>query len=565
MLLKPLRRRFLAIFNCISSILNSLVTRNEYVLTNIQNHNFNFPVVRIDTEKELHLNNLNLSDYKKFMSGDFFFTRKYNIYLMDYDLSNTSSTMEILQMNPSFNPNATFILFSRVFVENQLAELRKYFIQDAILMNIEKRQIRLFRPQAKINLATEQCTAYNFSFHEDANNSLIQKSEDSSEISVVLLEYPPYAICLDCVQQGIEVDILNFLSGVLKFTINYTEIKRVSLPHKFLIEEKSFDAVAGGVIFYNPFISHSFHYVQDYISWFVPISDEIEKWKYIYMVFSTKLWILCVGLVILTINVWCAAFLLFRTKNFGEVYLANAKNFLHTNLKVFLEQTHNFKAEFHFQNILFTCILLLFFFINLLYKIKFSYFLLGINFEKDLSSFQEIKHRNLRVLMFEGMISFFDESPEIKEYIDLMFQKCDKSPQCLDEVCFKKNAIVFRLKSNAEYFARFDRYYDRFGRWLLKKLSIYEVSWPRSLRFRVGHPLFPKVHRYLQFMKEFGFLDQIVSQYEVKVREIIHPEKQPFGLNHLKAAFVLWIVGMLSSSLVFYLEKFKKATNVIED
>ncbi|KAL3280412.1 hypothetical protein HHI36_017894 [Cryptolaemus montrouzieri] len=332
----------------------------------------------------------------------------------------------------------------------------------------------------------------------------------------------PYITCYQCSgNKGLNIDFLEMLFDLMKVEIEY----KIISYHAFLYNEEVRDIFANGIcdllIGGHGALDGTYEFFfpinDDYDVWVVPGPMSIPKWKYIGKAFSTKIWLSCLLALILQAIVWCIYDISISNKKklLKNMYLTPSYVLQKISVisKIFLGGTMKLKIRTISEGIILILVIFSTFMINVIYKIEFTYLLLGTNYYPNtIKTFDDIITSRLNVTCSGHIFSNLIESfPEGESYLRASFVEAE-GIDWAQAVAINRTFVALRAKLSIKYSQH--KYLDDTGHSLFKMLnppvfrSLFGYLCPK------GSPLLEEMRKYMFLLKDYGFANRITMQHE---------------------------------------------------
>ncbi|KAL3282844.1 hypothetical protein HHI36_006005 [Cryptolaemus montrouzieri] len=541
-------------FSCLNILIQSLL-HNEtkcIVLVDI-NINLSFPVITYDSKREL---------------AEHFSDLRPDVYILDLDQLPVKESMKVITKCYNYNPKATFIV--KTTNENfGFEEFSPRFIHRMIV--ITKKLPNRSQEHLNEKIGSDLENVYGDILLESLLKLNVVKKNTTLKFCHDLSV--PYFMCtsLNCTEKsGLNFDVTAMIMEYLKFNAEFVLDSRVySLEASEILLSGTCDVVLVdlGVSIDGGEVNFIYNVNDDYNRWIVPRAERVPKWKYLFEVFSIQLWLiwfscLLVTCLVLGIFDYIFSFNKFATEPstlktlISQTVMIFLRKFYRT-IRMFLEQTVKIKI-YYMHNLLSLAIsLFLIFMMNNLYKGRFTYLLLGTNrYPEKIKTFNDVLDKKMYLVSAHYRLHQLEELfPKIKNYP--FFLSLD-SKQWISYVAFKKDTAA--LKSTTETKFVHKNYLDEDGSSLIRSLNSVVTKILKGAVYLRGNPIFSDINKYVNKLRDHGFVDYILSKYEkVDLYVTGKSNKVPLIMtcHDLTGPIGLWLIGIFFAIFVFFLEWMK--------
>ncbi|KAK9886792.1 hypothetical protein WA026_018444 [Henosepilachna vigintioctopunctata] len=363
----------------------------------------------------------------------------------------------------------------------------------------------------------------------------------------ITLTYIPqevYTVCGECKNPGISIEIITLI------------LKYLNIPYTFLVATYenmakivvNQDFVAGGLILQpSGEFEYTKPYAEDAVYFYLARSPQIDRWRYILLVFSPSAWMYFVLSLLATVAVFALMkFIDKRIRNIGIIQFI---------FIIFLGRIARYRTKVVSLEILVFCMIFISVMLNYLFCSKLTYLLNGITFEKGVESFADIAKQGLTIgVSHKSYMNWVKSLPEFRHYTEKNFVICSKNFTC-DWKARRYRNLTFI--AGYRYMSKFQKVsFDKktgipYLKYLKPRLStIKSVSGVRK-----GHPLLPILNKYLQYLIDSGITETIIKKYETPEDAV--PTLEPtesLKLRHFVAPFMILAVGLTASFFTFLIE-----------
>ncbi|KAL3282839.1 hypothetical protein HHI36_006000 [Cryptolaemus montrouzieri] len=488
------------------------------------------------------------------------------IYIVDLDQMPAKEIMKIVTKCYNYNPEAIFIVktkngsfgfekFSPRFIK-QMIQIRN-FDENNRWKNLNGRFLN--------SLENEKFCA-DFIRENPLEINVMKKNTTLK----VCHGFRVYFTCahLNCSEKGgMLYDITEMIKDYMKLDIEYVQKERIFFlkPSELLLSGDC-DWLVSEILISIDGGEHNFIYTvnDDYERWVVPTADRVPKWKYLFKVFSGELWFIWFSLLLVVSLVWGSFDYIFSISKSTTM----KNEIIQTGMvisekccliiKMFLDQTVKMKI-LHFHQMFLINVLFLIFMMNNLYKGRFTYLLLGTNhYPEEIKTFDDILDKNMylgsaiyRIKQLE------DQFPKIKNYSFFLPATIDTS-KWLNFVAFRKDTAILISTTEIKYISQ--NYLDEDGMSLMRVLDLTVTKVLKGAVYLRGNPILSNINKSIYRLRDHGFVARIISKYENfdhYVKKNNPKDPQIMTCYDLTGPLAIWLMGILSTTFVFFLEWMK--------
>ncbi|KAL3285892.1 hypothetical protein HHI36_000412 [Cryptolaemus montrouzieri] len=533
---------FLPFLQCVSGILKNYTSTGNYIAVVNSEYNFDIPVVRIQ------------GSHIKLTS---FMYRKFDFYVIDLDKTNIAQFLQIFHEDGNFHAGNKFLCIGRNISSNILESLSYYYIVNAIFLDSYSGILKTFFPFEKANLhkvntnlqVIGKCSDTS---RLDQNNLFPNKLPEkwtNSTITFCQTSIEPLAF-VDDKKKGIGTEIYRLILKTIGATPNRTMIefdnsnRRQEFIKQIFISRTCDFYVAG---YPDKFFELTIPYYIDGMYWFVPSPAMNKNYNFIFGIFSTSVWL--VWLASILCIAWCWYVPSHSNRKgqglfFEEVLLC---------VKLVLEQTVKLRILRKTNFILYTIIIFSTFMMGNIYKGRIVYVLSGIHYEESILNEEGIMKHNIKPGLFPIHMKWFRDERKFFDYMNNNYQICKMDTTCEDIAAVERNIAVLRSQIIMQY--RNKDYIGEDGRLQLIRLPNPTMIVHFMCFFLPGQSVFPQINQYTHYLLQNGIISKIISKYSLKIpaqnRKFY---RRVLTMQLLKWLFVLWLVGLIASCVIFTLE-----------
>ncbi|KAK9879669.1 hypothetical protein WA026_006730 [Henosepilachna vigintioctopunctata] len=455
--------------------------------------------------------------------------------------------------DPSFNPQARYLFLGSNFTSNLLHVLNDKFISNAVFFDVETGNLFIHFPYKKKSVNVKDHNFYQSAVCEKNGNLKVEqdlfppkepKVWKNSTLSVLYVPSEVYSICDHCENKGVEMDCHILIS-------TFFDIKLEFHRNEDLVNfgEDEYNVFFGGQLVQD-FGLFTMPYLRDEVTFFVPVSQLLSRWKYIFSIFPLSVWSLWFATVTLTTATWIMGDFILQQRICLEGLIAVPFIIFHW----FLEKSFKIRRKSTFETILIILMLFLSNIMNIYFKSRFTYLLNGLNYEWSIDTFDDIISRKLKIGGTQHGINLINSSVDVANYLQENYMNC-RGTQCLQRTAIERDMAALAMVSVAR--STSNNFVDNTtGRLLLKR-----INWPSFHMyvcsfFNRGHPMFPLFNRSLQRLAESGILMKIYFEYVRKniIQESSMGDTQKLNFEHIVAPLTMWCIGIITSFVVFFCE-----------
>lgn len=544
--------------DCVHQIFEMYFKKSLIFLVNF-NEIFLYPVVRIKTNNHLKM-----------------FVRKERPYGYIIDLRNDQPYYILKELDKSaiFNPRAIFIFILSDKSNLLLKLLDYYFIFKFVIISENK----FYTVKHFDYIPIGDCL--NASLVNDGINIITNKSPDIRNIQLKITYplNPPMTICALCNNgtKGIEIDIANMIFNHIGNDYLYTRTyytfwgEKINNSYEFssiygILQRHETDAVMG--FFHSKLDEHfyfdqSFSYIQTHLNFIVPRAKKIPHWKRLLKMITPTVWSLYI------LEFFLVSFLIQFIKHISQM-TGNNENLSISNIFTYLFQVvvdtvPLFRARtltFRFISIFWLLQILIF---NAALKSKLFSALIKTEYEKQIKTFEDIAYSNLNITLDTYLRNQFIERSTIAEsiiYDRTTLVSYKSTIQTVTEAALDGNRAVMAFESRVKYNSQvLMNSNEEFSMYVVEKPAVNCLS--IHVYFVRGHPLYDLYNKYLMNLFETGHVVErhhhTSMQYEINLKLANYDQQKistkSLNINQLSAVFIIWILGIVISTLVFLYE-----------
>lgn len=173
---------------------------------------------------------------------------------------------------------------------------------------------------------------------------------------------------------------------------------------------------------------------------------------------------------------------------------------------------------------------------------------------KFIDTFDDVIESGLPVYSFANLSRFYTDSIELEKMKSLDMRKCKSYVDCISHLISKQNCITICGTGIAKFYYLPLHYLQKGVMFHISKEKIHAL--PLMLLFAKGHPLYEPFCRLFLLSLSNGWLfnnAKTVRETEKKYMELELVSKK-MALKDLADVFVLWVIGVLLSTMVFVFE-----------
>ncbi|XP_044763688.1 uncharacterized protein LOC123320435 [Coccinella septempunctata] len=481
-----------------------------------------------------------------------------NIYMVNVDKLPAEDFLEKLERE-YHNSRVRFIFIGRHFQESDVNILIEKYVVNFLFIKYPTGEILTTFPYTSGHLRNfstnlEQigyCREGELFMDGEVFRNKLPKSWDNFSMSLLYRHDEPFTIDPRGQRKGIEIDLLDIILGRMGIKSKYTNVRHISSTMILLLKFfHKFDIGFGNEVpLANTANEYTIPYSCHALSWYVPKSGILPKWKLIFNTFSVNLcWLW--GLLLLFFSVfWYLVYIALKDQRHFSYFF----NKIWIIISFVLEQPGNYLSDFTTIIILLFMILQSSLILNVLYKAKYTSLLSTVNYYGEINSLEKIMENNLKMGLTRFLIRIYQTTPSVKKYLEENFVECDIDMKCLFRTALKRDIAVLAAERKVNFFQR--SFTDEDGSPYLNKIMPPALTYCNSFIFPKGHPLFPSINKFLSHLLDHGIVDKVISSYENLYFNGIYVNQQvKLNFDHVKAAFIVLLVGNSAALFIFVIE-----------
>ncbi|CAO1422337.1 unnamed protein product [Diamesa serratosioi] len=372
------------------------------------------------------------------------------------------------------------------------------------------------------------------------------------------------------IQRGLEVVMIQTISQKMNLKPVYKVIDQQSATklitannetglYADILQRKS-DIMVGG-LYENPvsrkYLSASIPYHQDDLTWCVAKAGFAPTWLNVFVIFSEKTWFAIIGaLVITSLVLW----VLVRKEN---VYRENFMWSFMVALSISTSQYgHYWPKKFYIKLFLATLI-----FYGLHINTAYHSYLISVltrpRYDQQISTVENAIKNGMEFKVDENTEPFFKKNDEASNYLDKNHKICENLNDCLMDVAKNRSKAVgisrehaknTRLPATANGIYCFPP---------TDNIFVYSVV----MLVKKNHHLLSKINENIRIISESGLLSKWQKD-SVRIDEFNDDStnnknnnehgsiQMKLKMEHVEGAFLLVLIGLTLSALVFFMELF---------
>ncbi|KAK9886793.1 hypothetical protein WA026_018445 [Henosepilachna vigintioctopunctata] len=531
----------LTLTRCINFIVNKYTSPSDFIILTSDRTDVDVPVARIDFRKG------KIIDIESKSKPTFFIVEN----MKDSDIFSYWATVTRFP-RMFFHPRARYLFIEEDFSPFYLRLFSRFNVYNSIFLNSKTGNIYTSFPFMNTNRKLRRNNAVHrigkcdetSLLHDNLYPSKLPKDWQNQAMRIIFMRSEIYTKCVNCPRPGIEIEIITLILNQLKIFYHFYE-SQMNNENILLIEHRGYDFFIGTALSENTnLLEYTRSYVDDYMSWFVPMPKKLERWRYILLVFTPTTWILG----FLSFVAIVSAFILVKTYK-KPAYL-NVTQFISV---IFVGRIKRYRTENIPQEFLILCMVFLSFMVYNLFCSRLTFLLNGVNFSNSVNSFEDIVKSNLKI----GIVTYENYLEKMKDFENFpknRFEQCDDLDECLRGAKTYKD-IVFLFACRPIRASKHMIMENETGLPFLKELKPYFFNPKFVVKFFKGHPFLPVLDRKLQYLIEFGITDKIIKNYDVPPWELpVLEPTQSLKMEHMVAPFIILGVRILMSLLAFSFE-----------
>ncbi|KAK9878587.1 hypothetical protein WA026_022657 [Henosepilachna vigintioctopunctata] len=511
----------LILTQCINSILHWNTSPTDRIFASSGSVNFNTTVLRLGYTNVdvlrgfMRCNFYIMDDFAKFL--------EYQVHLVKLEMKTRYkliSSNRILLIENTF-PSKFAIKISKVF-------------ENAIYLSTTTGTIYKYSSKNDSLVKITNCENY-LSQHSHLFTSKISKFR---MISVGYYKNSIYTACDNCSRPGIEIEIMKLLLDHLGMTYKFERILN------YREDRRLYDIRVGGATYlHNEFVTQS--YVEDFMKFFVPMPQKLDRWRYILLVFDTASWI---GfLITFMVNVFI--FIVIKYLRQKQVRC----DLIQFIFVIFLGRTGRYRTrdiglEFLIFSMVFWSAM-----INYLFCSRLTFLLNGINYKNQIESPDDIIRNGLSVGITEPQnLEILRNIDEFANYSLNNIEDCNQN-RCLPLIS-KKNIVFFAAVRPARHLIR-NHIDPKTGQPYLKEMKPSYFTRKISALMTKNHPFFPILNKHVKYLIESGITERIVKEYDKPYLDDLTSEPiRSLKFEHIIAPLFILTIGLTISLIVFFFE-----------
>ncbi|KAK9886804.1 hypothetical protein WA026_018457 [Henosepilachna vigintioctopunctata] len=350
--------------------------------------------------------------------------------------------------------------------------------------------------------------------------------------------------CVKCKKPGISFEIMTLILKHLN--ILYRFLRLTSKNTNELMDRYDFK-LGANVLTVQDLFEYTIPFDEEALYFYVARPLQIDRWRYILLVFSPSAWMYFVLSLLTAVAVFIVMkYINERLKNIDIIQFI---------FIIFLGRIKRYRTRFVSLEILVFCMVFMSVMLNYLFCSKLTYLLNGITFEEGVESFEDIANQGFSIGVTQKQdIEWVKMMPEFRNYTEKNFVYCKENLNC-----------HFRTKRYRNFtFLWGHRMMPAFGETLIDRntgIPFLKIIEPPFMTVKIvssvrkGHPLLPILNENLEYLIESGLTKKIIEKYVKPQYDI--PTLEPLEslkLRHFVAPFMILAVGLTASFLVFLME-----------
>ncbi|KAK9886790.1 hypothetical protein WA026_018442 [Henosepilachna vigintioctopunctata] len=274
---------------CINFIVNKYTSPSDFIILTSDRTDVDAPVARIDFRKR------KITDIESKSKPTFFIVENMN----DSDIFSYWATVTRFP-RMFFHPRARYLFIEEDFSPFYLRLPSRFNVFNSIFLNAKTGNIYTSFPFMNTNRKLRRNNAVHrigkcdetSLLHDNLYPSKLPKDWQNQAMRIIYMSSDIYTSCVNCTRPGIEIEIITLILNHLKIFYHFYESK-YNYENELLIQHSGYDFFIGTALSENTnLLEYTRSYVDDYMSWFVPMPKKLERWRYILLVFSPTTWIL---------------------------------------------------------------------------------------------------------------------------------------------------------------------------------------------------------------------------------------------------------------------------------
>lgn len=532
----------------LSTTINEIINvdaRKNIFLVNFNDLQPEFPHTQINLRRpnSIRLNNI-----------------KTNIYVVNLNGNKTEYIFQFLRRQSSWNSRAKFIIYSKMENFRHIFDLlSKFYVYDVIIF---QKKLYTYNPYKHSDIFNVDTTPVLY----DSKIKILPQTWDNTTLSVALVAVAPYVLCTNCVQKGLELEILDLIRSRLKFKLNF-------LPNFVNWGQRNQEGVynnAYGAIQQNEAhiglgmfqMEHnssqdfdlSFPYLIDNLIFVIPRKDLLKD----VFILDVYVWVL----ILFFYGVICVLWYKLSYYTGENAYFRSFSTILLLTFRILLGSSLGKIPRKLAGRLLFLFWCTSTWILCIEIQSYLFYFLTHDRHQKEINSIYELADSDLDVGLYVHLQETFrDSQGDTERKIYEKIVECNLDEFCINRVVLHKDMAVVRPKRTITYEIP-SFYLDFNGNPLIQPIEESIMMRYVNICFKKGIPMFLQVDDLLQRIKSSGFVvhwDKMYINYinRIHFRNVIKNinfNSKALTIVHLGGVFCLFLIGLIISLICLGLE-----------
>ncbi|RZB66677.1 uncharacterized protein BDFB_005853 [Asbolus verrucosus] len=389
-------------------------------------------------------------------------------------------------------------------------------------------------------------------------NKIPDKLNDCT-IRVRMTKWPPYIINVPNGSwsnsinlhhnRGFEVSILDMIDAAINVNMFYQysdiPLDRGNLKH---LHDERADIAIGAYAKTMPrslMFDESFYNVYASLLWCVPHSPVHSKLHTLSKIVNSRAFVVIAGLyLILTVLIWLSNG---QKKSFGSCMLKTFQILLGLSIPT---QFQTNRVRF------FIAILMVYsFYLVIAYQSLLTSALAVVLYEEQINNVEDILKSNLKIYGVKTAAKYFStdgSNEEINAAILARWRYCDNMVKCFDYVAFRRDSAILASKFYMEYII--NNYRSKNNDPLIHCFDKSVVNFPMTIYMRKGFELYERIDSVIMRIVSSGFILKWQRDILHTNFTILKHSSDDLSFDSLKPVFLVWLVGCVVSTVIFFLE-----------
>ena len=318
-----------------------------------------------------------------------------------------------------------------------------------------------------------------------------------------------------------------------------------------------------GGLYENPvsrtYLSASISYHQDDITWCVAKAGFAPTWLNVFLIFSEKTWFAIIGaLMVTSLVMW----LFVRREN---VYRKNFMWSFMVALSISTSQYGHYSPRKFYIKLFLATLIFYGLHINTAYHSYLISVLTKPRYDQQISTVQTAIENGMEFKVGENTVTFFKKDDGISKYLDNNHKICQNLNDCLMDVAKNRSNAVAISREHAENTRLPITADDIYCFPPTDNIFVYSVV----MLVKKNYHLLSKINENIRIISESGLLSkwqkdsEQIDAFNDELTNTNKNNNNPHGsvqmklkMEHVEGAFLLVIIGLVLSTLVFFMELF---------